>query len=116
MGEGRRSKWRKIKFYALIVTVCIALAAGLNLILGERENRSSDPGVDPQALERLKEALADRLDEETKAKLKKAREGELTEREIRKLKQEVEKKLDPREVEQLRRAYEARGEEHRRRP
>jgi hypothetical protein len=105
-----RIPWKKqIRFYGILVGVCMILSAGINLLMdqGRRSNEESGP------LRRLKSELeeyrrvhGDKSKREDVVRIWKSYQGKLSPEEIGKLKREFRATLDPAEVKSLQKAYE----------
>jgi len=103
-------QWKKqIRFYGILVGVCLILAAGINALMdqGRQNTRESEPLRSLKSeLEQYREVHGDNAKREDLMKIWKSYEGKLSPKEIEKLKQDYSAKLDPAKVEGLKKAYE----------
>jgi hypothetical protein len=102
--------WRKqIRFYGILIGVCLILAAGINALMdpgrqdsGERESLRSLKSE----LEQYRKLQGDEANREELVRIWKTYEGKLNAEEIERLKRDYRGKLDPAEVEALQKAHE----------
>jgi type II secretory pathway pseudopilin PulG len=105
-----RIPWRKqIRFYGVLIGVCLVLAAGINTLM----DQARQDGEESEALrslrsqvEQYRKAHGDKANREELVSLWKSYEGKLSPKELEKLKQEYRAKLHPDEVEGLKKAFE----------
>jgi len=111
MLEGlRRMRWKnQIRFYGIVVGVCLILAAGINLFMDQGRHNSEESA----SLRRLKSELeqyrrdhGEKPKREELARIWKSYEGKLNPEEIEKLKRDFRARLDPAEGEGMEKAYE----------
>jgi len=105
-----RIQWKKqIRFYGILIGVCLILAAGINAFMAQerRESRESEPLQSlKRELEQHRKVHGGDAKKEDLVKIWKSYEGKLSPEEIEKLKQDYRAKLDPAEGEGLLKAYE----------
>jgi hypothetical protein len=103
-------QWKKqIRFYGILMGVCLILAAGINTFMDQeaQDTAESEPLRSLKSeLEQYRQGHGDKGDLEDLVKIWKSYEGKLSPKEIEKLKQDYRAKLDPAEVEGLKKAYE----------
>jgi len=104
-----RIPWRKqIRFYGILIGVCLILAAGINALMDQGRQDSGES----ESLRRLKSELeqyrkvqGDEANREELVRIWKTYEGRLSPEEMERLKRDYRAKLDPGEVEALQKAY-----------
>jgi len=105
-----KAHWKKqIKFYGILIGLCLILAAGINALMdqGRQDSRESEPLRSLKSeLEQYREVHGDNAKREDLMKIWNSYEGKLSPKEIEKLKQDYRAKLDPAEVEGLKKAFE----------
>lgn len=105
-----RIEWKKqIKFYGILVGVCLIVAAGINALMdqGRQDSTESEPLRSLKSeLEQYRKDHGGKANREDLIKIWQSYEGKLSPEEIKKLKQDYRAKLDPVEAEAIRKAYE----------
>ena len=103
-------QWKKqIRFYGILVGVCLILAAGINALMdqGRQNTRESEPLRSLKSeLEQYRRVQGDKANREDLLRIWKTYEGKLNAEEIERLKRDYRAKLDPAEVEVFQKAYE----------
>jgi hypothetical protein len=107
--EMRKRGKSQIRFYGVLVGVCLILAAGINLFMDQERQNS----VESASLRRLKSELeryrrdhGEKPKPEELVRIWKSYEGKLSPEEIEKLRADLRARLDPAEGERLEKAYE----------
>jgi hypothetical protein len=110
LGHLGKVQWRKqIRFYGILIGVCLILAAGINALMdqGRQDRGESEPLRSLKSeLEQYRKAQGDTAKREDLVRIWKSYEGKLSPEEIEKLKREYRTKIDPADVETLKKAYE----------
>jgi hypothetical protein len=102
--------WKeKIRFYGIILGVCLILAAGINALMdqGPRDKGESEPFRSLKSeMEEYRKAHGDKAKREDLVRIWTSYEGKLRPEEIERLKREYRTKLDPADAETLKKAHE----------
>jgi hypothetical protein len=105
-----RIPWRKqIRFYGILIGVCLIVAAGINALMdqGRQDSGESESLRSLKSeLEQYRKVQGDKANREDLLRIWKTYEGKLNAEEIERLKRDYRAKLDPAEVEALQKAYE----------
>jgi len=105
-----RIPWRKqIRFYGILIGVCLIVAAGINALMdqGRQDSGESESlGSLKSELEQYRRVQGDKANREDLLRIWKTYEGKLNAEEIERLKRDYRAKLDPAEVEVFQKAYE----------
>jgi hypothetical protein len=103
-------QWKKqIRFYGILIGVCLILAAGINALMdqGRQDKEESEPVRSLKSeLEQYRKVQGDKANREELIRIWRSYEGKLSPEEIERLKRDYRAKLDPAEVEALQKAYE----------
>jgi hypothetical protein len=100
---------KQIRFYGILIGVCLILAAGINALMdrGPRDTGESEPLRSLKAeLEQYRESHGDKANKEDLIRIWRTYQGRLSPEEIERLKQDYRARLNPAEVEQFQKAYE----------
>jgi hypothetical protein len=105
-----KTRWKKqIRFYGILLGVCLILAAGINALMdrGREDSGESEPFRSLKSeLEQYRKIQGDKANRGELVRIWKSYEGKLSAEEIERLKRDYRAKLDPAEVETLQKAYE----------
>ena len=105
-----RIPWRKqIRFYGILIGVCLIVAAGINALMdqGRQDSGESESLRSLKSeLEQYRRVQGDKANREDLLRIWKTYEGKLNAEEIERLKRDYRAKLDPAEVEVFQKAYE----------
>ncbi len=100
---------RQIRFYGILLGVCLILAAGINVLMdqGREDSGESEPLRSLKSeLKQYRKGQGDKANRGELVRIWKSYEGKLSAEEIERLKRDYRAKLDPAEVEALQKAYE----------
>jgi len=102
--------WRKqIRFYGILIGVCLIVAAGINALMdqGRQDSGESESLRSLKSeLEQYRKIEGDKANREDLVRIWKTYEGRMSPEEIDRLKRDYRATLDPSEVEALQKAYE----------
>jgi hypothetical protein len=106
----QRIGWKsQIRFYGVLVGVCLIVGAGINLFMDQgRQNSEESASLRrlKSELERYRRNHGEKPNREELVRIWKSYEGKLSPEEMEKLRRDLRARLDPAESERLEKAYE----------